>query len=140
TYTVQAAFADTIVILAQNDLISHIPSIPYIIDPLFTGIKHSPVEITVPERIVLYQNFPNPFNPATEIRYALQEQCNVEIVIYNSLGQKIKTLITQSQPAGYQHITWDSTNDSGQRVSSGVYFYRLKAGKNTTMKKMLLLR
>ncbi|MCB0288095.1 MAG: T9SS type A sorting domain-containing protein, partial [Calditrichaeota bacterium] len=64
----------------------------------------------------------------------------VEIAIYNALGQKIKTLLSQTQEAGNHRIVWDATNNSGEVVSSGIYFYRVSAGSVSEMKRMVLLR
>lgn len=94
----------------------------------------------VPNQFEVFQNYPNPFNPVTEIRYQLPERSTVEIAIFNALGQKVKTLLSQAQEAGSHRIAWDATNDSGDIVSSGVYFYRVSAGSVSEMKRMVLLR
>ncbi len=84
----------------------------------------------------LYQNYPNPFNPTTEIRYYLPRAAQVNISIYNVLGQKVKTLINEYRPAGLQQIRFN-----GQNLSSGVYFYHLKVNRRTVaIRKMMLLR
>jgi serine protease len=83
----------------------------------------------------LYQNYPNPFNPMTMINYQLPITSNVEINIYNLLGQKVATLVNQKQPAGNYHIQWDATG-----YSTGVYYYRLKAGDLQQVKKMILIK
>jgi hypothetical protein len=93
----------------------------------------------LPAEFALAQNYPNPFNPITVIGYALSQPEQVEIVIYNTLGQKVKTLVSQRQKAGYYQATWDATNDAGYRVSSGIYFYLFKAGEYKVVKKMVLL-
>lgn len=94
----------------------------------------------LPTVFAVSQNYPNPFNPVTEIQYALPQPEKVEIVIYNALGQKVKTLVSQHQEAGYYTVAWDAANDAGQKVGSGIYFYRVKAGKHSAMKKMALVR
>ncbi|HUV35861.1 MAG TPA: T9SS type A sorting domain-containing protein, partial [Patescibacteria group bacterium] len=93
-----------------------------------------------PTAFSLAQNVPNPFNPVTEIRYALAVDCHVRLEIFNILGQKVKTLVDGNQKAGYQSARWDGTNSGGVDVSSGVYFYKLEAGGFTDTKKMVLLR
>ncbi|MFZ0390158.1 MAG: FlgD immunoglobulin-like domain containing protein, partial [Calditrichia bacterium] len=95
---------------------------------------------TVPLTFTVAQNYPNPFNPATEIRYSLPAETQVEITIYNALGQRVKTLLSGRQAAGNYTVSWNATNDNEQAVGSGLYFYRVKAGENTAMKKMLLVR
>jgi flagellar hook assembly protein FlgD len=70
----------------------------------------------------------------------LPKESKVKIVIYNILGQKVKTLVDQKEPAGYKRVTWDGKNENGKVVSSGVYFYRIEAEKFVQAKKMLLLK
>ncbi len=88
----------------------------------------------------LMQNYPNPFNPRTKIGYYLFEESGVELSIYNALGQKVKTLISQHQTPGGKEVFWDGKDDKGNEVSSGIYFYRLKTKAFCQTKKMLLLR
>ncbi|MDP3024809.1 MAG: T9SS type A sorting domain-containing protein [candidate division Zixibacteria bacterium] len=94
----------------------------------------------LPEAFSLSQNYPNPFNPQTVIKYTLPKDCHVELTIYNTLGQKVKTLVNQYQSAGYKMVHWNSTNDKGNEVSSGIYFYKIKAGRYTDVKKMMVLK
>ncbi len=94
----------------------------------------------LPGEFVLHQNYPNPFNPVTEIRYALPEKSDVKLSVYNMLGQKIRTLIDREQAAGFYSIRWDATNDQKQKVASGIYLYRISAGKYTAVKKLILLK
>jgi len=88
----------------------------------------------------LFDNFPNPFNPTTNIEYTLTERTFITIAIYDLLGNRIRTLVNSAMEPGLQSITWNSLDDSGKFVSSGVYFYSLKAGDYTQTKKMILLR
>jgi hypothetical protein len=100
--------------------------------------------VFVPDKITLFQNYPNPFNPTTTIRYALDKPAYITLNVYNFAGQKVKTLAQQYQNAGEFRVQWDSRNDLGDQVSSGVYFYRLKisnsSGSYLVQKKMLLLK
>ena len=89
----------------------------------------------------LYANYPNPFNPTTTISYRLPARSRVELAIYNLLGQQIRTLVNADQPVGEHQVQWDGRNDAGKQVSSGIYFYQLKAGNSfLETKKMVLLR
>ncbi len=90
--------------------------------------------------LMLSQNYPNPFNAGTDIKYSIPNRSHVVIEIYNLLGQKIKTVIDEEKPAGHHTVTWDSTDDWGNVVASGIYFYRIKAGSNVDSRKMLLLK
>jgi hypothetical protein len=94
----------------------------------------------VPLEFMVLQNYPNPFNPETKIRYAIPRADKVEIVIYNVLGQRVKTLVSQPQEAGYYTAVWDGTNEYGNKVGSGIYFYRVSSGKQSAIKKMLLIK
>ncbi|MBI9031923.1 T9SS type A sorting domain-containing protein [bacterium] len=85
-------------------------------------------------------NYPNPFNPETTISFNIANQTNVELSVYNIKGQKVKTLINDVLSKGDHKVVWDGRNSSGQKVSSGVYFYRLKTPKFDSIKKMLLIK
>jgi len=94
----------------------------------------------VPTAFALDQNYPNPFNPTTTIRYAIPSNANVNLVIYNIQGQKIRTLVSSEQKAGYYQVVWDGRNEMGQTVSSGLYLYRVQAGSFVATQKMLMLK
>ena len=88
----------------------------------------------------LNNNYPNPFNPVTTLRYDLSENSLVTITIYDMLGRKVKTLINQTQDAGYKSVIWNATNDYGKPVSAGIYLYQIQAGDYISTKKMVLLK
>jgi hypothetical protein len=96
--------------------------------------------IAVPDEFALQNNYPNPFNPATTIQYDMPIDAEVLLVVYDILGRHVKTLINTSQTAGYKSIKWNGTNDQGQYVSAGMYFYYLQAGKFSKVRKMILLK
>jgi hypothetical protein len=98
------------------------------------GVSLTPLEYA------LEQNYPNPFNPTTTIRYSLKQQSSVQVELFNVLGQRIRTLVRDQQPAGVYRVTWDGTDDAGVQVSSGMYIVRLRAGEFTASKKVMLLR
>jgi hypothetical protein len=95
---------------------------------------------TVPRTYDLAQNYPNPFNPETNISYGLPEDATVVMKVYNVLGQEIRTLVNEQQPAGYYTVIWDGSNDNGEMVSTGVYIYRLTAGQYIASKRMVLVK
>ena len=105
-----------------------------------TGVDDESSSQDKPVAFALSQNHPNPFNPETVIEYALPKDCQVQIAIYNLLGQKIRTLIDQYQTKGQRKIHWDGKDDEGNELTSGIYFYRLQAGDFSETKKMVLLR
>jgi hypothetical protein len=94
----------------------------------------------LPKAFSLSQNYPNPFNPNTVIEYALPMDCQVRIIVYNVLGQRVRTLANEFQKAGYKRVEWDSKNDGGEEVASGVYFYKIKAAEFSESKKMVILK
>ncbi|MEA3285796.1 MAG: family 10 glycosylhydrolase [Candidatus Marinimicrobia bacterium] len=91
-------------------------------------------------QFVMSQNFPNPFNPITTIRYSLPRQVEVTLAIYDISGQLIQRLLSDSQPAGSYDIQWQGMDDHGRQVSTGVYFCRLMVGDNSKTIKMLYLQ
>ncbi|MEE9552942.1 MAG: T9SS type A sorting domain-containing protein [candidate division Zixibacteria bacterium] len=97
-------------------------------------IEDTDIEI-LPTDFILSQNYPNPFNASTLIEYGLPNSSDVTIEIFDILGRKVETLIQGEQQAGYHQVTWDASE-----ISSGMYFYRIQAGKYVETKKMLLLK
>jgi len=94
----------------------------------------------IPETFVL-ENFPNPFNPQTTIRFGLPTQERVTLAIYNVLGEKIATLIDHAlKAAGYHTVVWDGRNRAGHRVASGLYFYTLQSEHHRTSQRMVLVK
>ncbi len=115
-----------------------------IIDPQVKKIivmkTKSNTATNIPSEFELSQNYPNPFNPITIIEYALPSAQEVEIMVYNALGQKVRTLVSKYQSAGYHQIEWDGTDDRGSRLGSGIYYYQVSAGPFSQVRKMLLLK
>jgi len=101
------------------------------IDDNFDGITRE---------FALYPNYPNPFNPETRIRFQLAKHSNVELMIYDVLGRKVRTLLSNKMDAGNHAINWDGLNDKGASVASGMYIYRIKADNFIAHRKMLLVR
>jgi len=117
--------------------------------------EHGPVaiEVATPKAFVLRQNYPNPFwseatsrlagNPTTQIRYELPQPGHVTLFIYNALGQEVRRLVEQQQPAGYHQVTWNGRDRNGKPAPSGIYHYRLQvknaAGRNDYVATMKML-
>ncbi len=97
---------------------------------------------SIPENFELEQNFPNPFNPETVISFSLPEASQVNMDIYNMLGQHVAKLVNSEMAAGKHNVTWNATNrfSNNIRITSGTYIYKLKAGNFSEVKKMLLLK
>lgn len=94
----------------------------------------------LPNEFALYQNYPNPFNPNTTISFDLDRRQKIELVIYNMLGQRVKSLYSGYISAGTHRMEWDASDDTGGKVASGVYFYRLVGETQILSRKMTLLK
>ncbi|MEE9269762.1 MAG: T9SS type A sorting domain-containing protein, partial [Candidatus Krumholzibacteria bacterium] len=94
----------------------------------------------VPESFLLHQNYPNPFNPTTTITYSIAKDADVELLIYDVRGALVRTLVQEHLTSNNYKVRWDGKDNAGNGVSTGVYFYRLRAGTFTSTKKMVLLR
>jgi len=100
-------------------------------------------QVALPKAFALSQNSPNPFNPSTTIAYAVPDGAGavrVALAVYNLRGQKVVTLVDELKEAGEYKVTWDGINQGGQKVSSGVYFYRMTAGDYSAVRKMVILK
>jgi methionine-rich copper-binding protein CopC len=95
---------------------------------------------SLPTEFALAQNYPNPFNPSTEISFSLPVASQVQLTVFNVLGQKVTTLLDEQMAAGEHTVTWDGHNSDGASVSSGVYFYRISANSFSQTKKMMMLK
>jgi hypothetical protein len=106
------------------------------------AVKQEQEGSSLPIKHSLHQNFPNPFNPSTSIRYYVGGDCPVKVSlkIYNVAGQLVRTLLDDRKSPGEYQVIWDGNNESGQEVSSGMYFYKLQVSDYTETKKMVLLR
>ena len=109
------------------------------IDSTDDGVDNENVE-TIPQVNSLSQNYPNPFNPETSIAFSTNEAGNVSIEIYNIRGQKVKTLLNDYRTAGNHSIVWNGKDDNNRSVASGVYFYKMRNGKFSSTKKMILMK
>ncbi len=115
------------------------------VDINLSGVGKIPSSINLNDRQIpltfsLKQCYPNPFNPLTTVEYTLPQSSEVELIIFNTLGQQIRTLVSQVQNAGSYKIVWDGTDNQGTAVSSGIYIYRIKAGNFSSCKKMSFLK
>jgi serine protease len=107
------------------------------------SLNITPANSSLPESFVLNQNYPNPFNPNTVISYSIPATGQVNLRIYNILGQEIRRLVDRSQKAGNYRVTWDARDTDGQRVPSGIYFYKMTyagKGQQSQTRKMMLLK
>ena len=93
-----------------------------------------------PTQFVLYQNYPNPFNPMTLISFQLPATSFVNIEVYNLHGQKVRTLLNNRKPAGFHVVRFDGRNKNGKKLSSGIYFYRIKTDHFVQSRKLTILR
>ncbi len=116
-------------------------TVPAVVGGMVTlGAGETPKADVLPTNISLNQNFPNPFNPSTEISFALPDARFVKLSVFNLLGQEVKSLVSGQMPAGYHKIIWDGTNNDGAGVPSGSYLYRMDAGDFSQSMKMVMLK
>ena len=108
----------------------------YSIGLLITSIEEN--TSFVPTKFELAQNYPNPFSTSTAISYKLNKESEVNVTIYDILGREVKTYLTKQQGTGIHGVTWDGKNNWGMRLSSGVYFYKVKVDNESQVKKMIL--
>ena len=108
----------------------------------FGGVVTSvePVSEGVLGSFALGQNYPNPFNPSTVIEYNVPVRSNVEIAIFNVIGQQVATVVNDMHEAGSHRATWNGKNSFGKPVASGIYFYQMRAGSFEQVKKMMLMK
>ena len=124
------------VVLALADLP---PIEEEVVETAETAVETSD-QASVPQVFALEQNAPNPFNSNTVIRFALPQPSQVELTIYNLLGQPVAVLVQGPSEAGTFSVRWDGRNQAGHELTSGVYLYQLRAGEYTEVRKLLLLR
>jgi flagellar hook assembly protein FlgD len=110
---------------------------------LITGVEQRPAPLALPTKIVLGQNFPNPFNSSTIITFVIPEvlaNSNTQLALYDVQGRLVKRLLSQKLPAGNFAARWDGTNQAGIVVASGVYFYHLSVGNQRQIGKMSFVK
>ena len=105
---------------------------------IITDVDLPSTSLIGPKTYFLHQNYPNPFNPSTIINYQLPLSNDVELSVYNLLGQKVATLVSEKQKAGYHQVKWDASRWAG--MASGIYLYRLEAGEYIETRKMVLMK
>jgi len=106
----------------------------------YHGTVFAAAGVSVPTAYSLLPNYPNPFNPSTAIGYEISEAGPVALTIYNVLGQEVRSLVNAHREAGTYTVMWDSKDDAGHYLDSGVFFYTLRANDFTQTRKMVLMR
>jgi hypothetical protein len=104
------------------------------------GVVSNDNEISLPNRFALKGNYPNPFNPSTNIAYSIDMRANVNIKIFSLLGEEIATLYSGNVVPGTHEVKWNGVDNAGNAVASGVYIYRVEADKQALTGKMMLLK
>ncbi len=137
TALVNAVYKDTINVAQRDSFVIRADAI-ILVEP-FTGVEYQ-VNPSLPDKYDLSQNFPNPFNPTTQIRFALPSSGFVTLQVFDILGREVKTLISSNYHAGNYSIVWDGRNSEGRAVASGVYLYRVNVNNYVSTKKMILLK
>jgi len=104
-----------------------------------TAVDDSAPDATI-AALTLRQNHPNPFNPSTVIAFALPTARQVDLAVYTVDGRRVTTLVSEPLPAGHHEIVWDGRDGGGRRVASGAYFYRLRAGDEVQVRRMVMVK
>ena len=114
---------------------------------LWIGAVHSADVVNVdnykvlfPDKLRIYNAYPNPFNPVTSLSYDLPYNSVVKITVHDMMGRVVKTLVNDSQTAGFKSVQWSATNDKNEPVSAGLYLYTIQAGEFRQTRKMVLLK
>ena len=94
----------------------------------------------LPNDYELFGNYPNPFKPSTVIEYSLPIRSDVSVVVFNLLGQQVKALVNETQSAGIHSVEWNGTDENGNGLASGIYFYRVIANDFSETRKMVMLK
>jgi len=110
------------------------------VDGFVTLLKTINIQVAAPERFELSQNYPNPFNPVTNIRYQLTESGFVKVIVFDVTGRTVRALVNEERDAGFHTVQWDARNNAGQKVASGVYYYRVIADEYRQTKSMFLVK
>jgi hypothetical protein len=134
-------------VVTQHTLLASPPLVHSTLDALIyfavsCGCTSSVSEEEILElaQFALSQNYPNPFNQTTSIGFTLSRSGFVSLDIYDILGRKVRNLVSENMSSGYNSVLWDGTNDSGQDVASGIYFYQVKAGDSSDTRRLVLLK
>jgi hypothetical protein len=110
------------------------------VDNFSRPVKTTVVNRAIPTAYALNANYPNPFNPTTNISFALPVDSRVSLKIYNVAGQLVRTLVNETMAAGIHTVTWDGANSNGEKVASGIYFYKINAGDFSKTMKMVMTK
>jgi glycosidase len=128
-----SSYGSAIYTISTQEEVAVIPPLPPIV-----SVENEVA--SVPDEYNLFQNYPNPFNPSTTIRYSILNPSDVSIIVYDVLGREVNTLANEFKENGTFQVTWNGDDDFRNKVSSGIYFYRIKAGTFVKTKKMILLK
>ena len=125
-------------LVIDRPLIKDYPIVVRVSGAITTDVQ--PDDIEIPTKYSLNQNFPNPFNPTTQISFDLPKQSQVTISIFNSAGQLVRRLVNSDYEAGSHNIVWNSRDDLGKPVANGLYLYTIRASGFVRTKKMVMLK
>jgi hypothetical protein len=115
-------------------------SVSILLNQTVTDVEEDEGIDQFPQRSSLSQNYPNPFNPTTTIEFTLKKSGFVNLNIYDILGKKVRSLVSQHLSSGHRSVVWDGKNNLGKDVASGIYFYQLRVGDHSETKKLVLLK
>jgi hypothetical protein len=126
--------------IAVMDTVNRVKFLQNVIDGFAVAIDDDAVAMEIPKEYALRNNYPNPFNPVTNIEFDLTKASDVKITVFNLLGEKIRTIADQNYKAGQHRVVWNGTNETGSLVSSGVYIYKIETPEFVASRKMVLMK
>ena len=137
-YMREPSFRVDKILLTTNE--EYIPDAEDTMGPPETLVDTAVESDAAPFEFTLAQNYPNPFNPTTTIEFAIPQRSSVNIEIYSTMGQKVKTLLSETKQKGYHSITWNATDDNGSPVPAGIYYYSIKVDDYQQVRKMVFIK
>lgn len=130
--------------IVKNDKSLGVHNTKYAVRLLYKSLGWTPLDVKelpgIPQEFALQQNYPNPFNPSTTIRFSVPKESQVKLEVYDMTGSLVKTVLDERLGARNMEVVWDGTNNSGARVASGMYLYRIQASDFVAVKKMVMLK
>ena len=138
--SVKGTQTTVILVMPRNGVLFEVDSEEFSIESVSAYNSSREANSVIADHFALMDAYPNPFNPSTTIKYQLPAAGEVKLVIYNLLGQEVRTLVQESMDAGFHSVVWDGMDEAGKQVASGIYIYRLSATDFNQTRRMMLLK
>ncbi len=130
---------DGVADLIASDQVNSTNNLLLLVGDISTDINEKITQF-LPDKMKLLQNYPNPFNPETTIKFTIDKQKNVSLIVYDLLGRRVKTLLNEEKQKGVYELKWNGKNENGNQLPSGIYFLRVESNGSQFFKKMVMLK